>query len=396
MPPTINGDNSPVTSSAKCAVVTGATGFFGSYLVLRLLADGYRVLTVVRNRHDGEPQDRLESSLSRAQSVFGLRRPADRSSLLVHRADVTQPDLALSSDQMRDLRWRSPEIWHCAADTSLTRQRTDLFRANLDGTRTLLGFASSVNARRFHFLSTCFVSGDFRGRFGEVDLDVGQRFRNAYEESKFGAEQLVSDYYKSTGLPTTIYRPGIIVGDSEHGRTWDFKGFYAVAKLFTILLKSVGLSRLRRIVMDPCSTAESLPLVPIDYAVQTIVNLAADPASIGRTFFVMPSGSISARTIIDEMLECLAVSNNAHATGGASGDALTTGQRQSVIRRLGPFYPYLESRTSYAASGADQTAAPVRPLISREFVRKLIVFASSCRWGSMGSGDRRPALTPLS
>ena len=42
------------------------------------------------------------------------------------------------------------------------------------------------------------------GRFAEVDLDVGQSFRNSYERSKFEAEGLVRS---QPDLPFTIMRP---------------------------------------------------------------------------------------------------------------------------------------------------------------------------------------------
>jgi len=57
------------------------------------------------------------------------------------------------------------------------------------------------------------VSGLATGTYKETDLDVGQGFKNFYEETKFLAEV---DVMKS-GLPTTVYRPGVVVGDSRRG-----------------------------------------------------------------------------------------------------------------------------------------------------------------------------------
>jgi thioester reductase-like protein len=53
------------------------------------------------------------------------------------------------------------------------------------------------------------------GVFHEDDLDVGQSFKNFYEETKFLAEMEVA----RSGLPVTTYRPSIVVGDSRTGET---------------------------------------------------------------------------------------------------------------------------------------------------------------------------------
>ena len=57
---------------------------------------------------------------------------------------------------------------------------------NVDGTRRMLEFAERCQARgglrRFTYISTAYVAGEHAGCFSEDDLDVGQRFHNAYEQ----------------------------------------------------------------------------------------------------------------------------------------------------------------------------------------------------------------------
>ena len=66
---------------------------------------------------------------------------------------------------------------------------------------------------RFVHVSTAYVGGTHTGRFDEDDLDVGQGFRNTYEQSKFEAEQVV----RASGLPVRVVRPSIVVGESTYG-----------------------------------------------------------------------------------------------------------------------------------------------------------------------------------
>ena len=68
------------------------------------------------------------------------------------------------------------------------------------------------------------MSGRAGPVFRETDLDVGQSFKNHYEETKFLAEVAV----RTSGLPATIYRPAIVVGDSRTGETGKFDGPYFI------------------------------------------------------------------------------------------------------------------------------------------------------------------------
>ena len=85
-------------------------------------------------------------------------------------------------------------------------------RVNVEGTRHVLEFlASCASFRRLHYVSTAYVSGDATGVFRETDLEVGQGFKNYYEETKYLAEVLAV----KSGLSVTTYRPAIVMGDSR-------------------------------------------------------------------------------------------------------------------------------------------------------------------------------------
>src|SRR5260370_6906940 len=93
---------------------------------------------------------------------------------------------------------------------------------NVEGTHRVLDFAERCpSLRRLHYISTCYVSGRHDGVFREDDLGVGQSFNNFYEETKFLAEV---ELRKRTQLPTTIYRPSVIVGDSRTRATQKYDG----------------------------------------------------------------------------------------------------------------------------------------------------------------------------
>ena len=84
--------------------------------------------------------------------------------------------------------------------------------------------------RHLH-VSTAYVAGRYRGRFKETDLDLGQGFRNTYEQSKFEAEKAIAE--AADGLPLVIARPSIIVGDSRSGWTSAFNVIYWPMRAFS-------------------------------------------------------------------------------------------------------------------------------------------------------------------
>jgi nucleoside-diphosphate-sugar epimerase len=97
-------------------------------------------------------------------------------------------------------------------------------RVNVDGTRNVLDALERCSTlTRLYYFSTCYVSGRYAGPFSEDDLEVGAPFNNYYEETKHLAEADVRRRM-AAGIPATIYRPSIVVGDSCTGETQKFEG----------------------------------------------------------------------------------------------------------------------------------------------------------------------------
>ena len=112
---------------------------------------------------------------------------------------------------------------------------------------------------------------------GEDDLDVGQQFNNYYEETKFLAEVEVQTR-RDQGMPTTIYRPSVVVGDSTTGQTQKYDGPYYALQL---LLRQ-GRWAVMPTVGDP--TLHRFNIVPSDFVIEAIATLSATDRSSGRVY----------------------------------------------------------------------------------------------------------------
>src|SRR5262249_12410517 len=161
---------------------TGATGFVGMELLARFLErTDRRVYALVRGRDDRDVAARVRNTLL---SLFGPDHPhGDR--VVAVRGDITRPGLGLNGAG-RWLAEEVTEISHGAASVSFELDLESARAINVSGTRRVLKFAERARERgglrRLSYISTAYVAGEHCGRFSEDDLEVGQRFRNAYEQ----------------------------------------------------------------------------------------------------------------------------------------------------------------------------------------------------------------------
>jgi nucleoside-diphosphate-sugar epimerase len=162
-------------------------------------------------------------------------------------------------------------VVHAAASTRFDLELEEARRINVAAARNVLAFARDAGAH-LHHVSTAYVAGDRAGIFGVRDSDARPEFHNAYEASKWEAEQLVRDAARE--LRTTVYRPSIIVGDSRTGRTPHFRVLYDPFK-WVIYGKTSLL---------PCRPGVRIDAVPVDYVCDALVALGARPEAVGATY----------------------------------------------------------------------------------------------------------------
>jgi thioester reductase-like protein len=206
--------------------------------------------------------------------------------------DITAPGLGITEDANALLDGLT-EVWHLAAVYDLAVPEAVARRVNVDGTARVLELcASRPGLRRLQYVSTCYVSGRHDGEFGEDALDEGQPFRNHYEATKFEAELLVRKA-QTDGLPATIYRPGIVVGDSRTGETQKYDGPYFLAaflrrQLPVALVPAVG----------PPDRVK-VCLVPRDFVVAAMDELSVHAATLGGTYALTDPNPPTVRELVE-------------------------------------------------------------------------------------------------
>jgi thioester reductase-like protein len=254
-------------------LLTGFPGFLASRLAGPLLDRtdaATRLVCLVQDKYRARAERRVAKIVRQRED-----RDAGRIELMT--GDIAEPDLALGA-RLRPLQQEITEIYHLAAVYDLTVSREVGTRVNVEGTRHMLHVAESCSElRRFQYVSTCYVSGRYGGLFTEDDLQKGQRFNNYYEETKYRAEVAVQRKMDE-GLPATVYRPGIVVGDSETGATQKYDGPYPLIQWMLRWDDIVPMPALG----DPATY--TVNVVPCDFVVDAIAHLSGLEASEGRVY----------------------------------------------------------------------------------------------------------------
>ena len=272
------------------SLFTGFPGFIGMRLLPRLLELQPEVSfeCLVQERFLGAARTSIGEIEARHTHVRG------RIGTVV--GDITLANLGLPERDAVKLRRNLVGAYHLAAVYDLAVRREVGMRINVEGTRNVLEFlAGAPRLQRLHYVSTAYVSGKATGIFRESDLDVGQGFKNHYEETKFLAEVEVV----RSGIPTTTYRPGIVVGDSRTGATGKFDGPYFVLTAMERVPSPGAFVRVG-------SGRNPVNLVPVDFVVEALARLSSRAAGEGgKTYHLTDPQPISAQEIAELFAQCL-------------------------------------------------------------------------------------------
>jgi len=355
-------------SSSDAVLITGATGFVGMEVLARYLERSDRPVTaLVRAGSDAAARERIDAVLA---NLFGARAGAFAGRVEAVAAELTAPGLGLSRRRCAELAARVGTIVHSAASVSFTLPLAEAQAINVDGTRRMLDFAGRCNGlNRYAHLSTAYVAGTFDGPFGEGDVDLGQSFHNTYESSKLEAEQLVRG---SDGLPWTILRPSIVVGDRRSGWTYAFNVLYWPLRAFSRgLFKSV-----------PAVASAPVDVVPIDYVADATYELCSSGAD---GCYHLTAGA-NASTIGEIAAAASRYFNR--PLPEVVHPAEFEGRGEGVLEGSRAYFPYFSVRSTFDDSRARARLVPaglsVTPL--REYMDRLLDFATRSRWGKRPIG----------
>jgi thioester reductase-like protein len=256
--------------------LTGFPGFIGSRLADRLLRDDpdVRIAALVETKMG-----------DRAREAAGRLDGGDRIEVL--EGDISEIDLGLSKQDYERLQAETTVAYHLAAIYNLAVPLDIAQKVNVEGTGNVLQLLRRCERlERLNYVSTAYVAGDRHGVVYEHELNLGQGFKNHYESTKFQAEVWVRSLMDQ--IPTTVYRPAIVVGDSGTGETQKFDGPYYMLRTVQVAVE--------KHMPIPQFGASNAPfnVVPVDFVLDALTVADDDPALVGETLHLVDPEPITA------------------------------------------------------------------------------------------------------
>jgi 2-alkyl-3-oxoalkanoate reductase len=249
-------------------LVTGASGFIGTHLIRRLLADdvGVRVLVRPNSPHGG----RLHSL-----------------DIDIHQGDLSDPDvICRAMDGIRT-------VYHAGA--TLSNDWAEHERINVQGTRHMLEAAVAHDVERFVYVSTLAVYELDHARRGTIIREESPYLRDPkrmapYYYSKLEGEKQTLAAYREHGLPVTVVRPGLVIG--PHGRPFFQQlGYQYKDNLFLMIGSGQNI----------------LPLTYVENTVDAMVTAANEQRAVGKIYNLIDEGKITVREYIDRFIRATGV-----------------------------------------------------------------------------------------
>src|SRR5947209_2214529 len=291
--------------------VTGATGFIGRHLVERLLARDGDIHVLVR-----------EESTDRLQRLIERWGQAQRVKPVV--GDLSQPRLGVSDEQVERLRGNVEHFFHLAAIYDMTADAERNQKLNVDGTANAVDLANALEAGRLHHVSSIAAAGAYKGLFREDMFDEGQKLPSPYHQTKFESEKLVREQAQ---VPWRVYRPAVVVGNSQTGEMDKIDGpyyfFKAIQKTrhwlpewFPLVGPELGYTN----------------IVPVDYVAKAMDHIAHLPEGDGQAFHLTSPKSQRVGAAMNEFAKAAHAPQMALRIDKRLTDALPKGVISMMLR----------------------------------------------------------------
>ncbi|MCP2098874.1 nonribosomal peptide synthetase MxcG [Actinosynnema pretiosum] len=282
LPPTIApvGEPRPV----ETALLTGATGFLGAFLLRELLDRGLRVVCLVRAADPAEAGARLRESLLRHRlGVGGLERaravPGD---LALPRLGLTQPEFEALASEV-------DAVVHNGARVNHFEPYARLRPVQVGGTAEVLRLATTGRPKPVHHVSTCDTavsSADNPPVLGESRrVRPDELFPNGYVAAKWVAEGLVL-LAGERGLPVAVHRPSRVLGDRATGSVGADDAFWSLVRAMTVLGAA------------PDEALGVVDAVPVDWVAARVVDLVLPPRRGSATYHLTAARPLRVATVV--------------------------------------------------------------------------------------------------
>ncbi|RBL90069.1 beta-ketoacyl synthase N-terminal-like domain-containing protein [Chitinophaga flava] len=247
-------------------LITGSTGFIGSFLVKRILdSTDANIICMARDKKGQRAEERFWSVFNESFGISAHER------IRVVNADITDENL-LSDKESRELLKNVTTVYHAAGSPAFVGNPNLQEHISFKGTKRIFDWALSNKIKSFNHISTIGITGnglpEHIESFYETDLNMGQNVENyVHSATKLMAEEYINAH-RSPDMGVNIFRIPNAGGRYDDG--------------FTLLHMESNLMymKLRRICKAGCYSDEFLEhnlnfrIVPVDMLIKVVCELS--------------------------------------------------------------------------------------------------------------------------
>jgi dihydroflavonol-4-reductase len=265
---------SDIHQPPQVALVSGATGFIGRFLILQLLQQRHQVIALMRQPVTQLPE--LQQWL--------LKRGADIQQLQAIQGDLSLPDLGVSSTDWQKVKPVNV-LYNTGALFAWGLSRAQARQVNVTGALNLLTLLSQHCRlqRAVHVSGYMLTMQQHLQQAGinlampeQTDWDSVYKKLGAYEASKIEAHYAWIQQATTLGISWTVIHPATVAGDAIQGEIPANQPFYQ-------LLNDLKQGRTTAI---PGSPAHRIPLIGVNELVAVMSYAALDQATVNREILV--------------------------------------------------------------------------------------------------------------
>ena len=374
-------------------LLTGATGFLGSHIMAALLRKGKTVAVAGRPRGGKTLKERIQRLLV----WFGIE--CLEGSMEYHETDFSQLRLGLGRREYGNLCNSTGCVVHFASDTGFAeKNREKIMASNVQNLDEILNFAGDSGAG-FHFVSTAYAWGIGSDQCREAPVR-SSRFTNVYEESKAIAERVVFERCAASGIPFTIMRPSIVIGDSVTGKSLGFKAlYYPVRSLLYIRdiylsdhknnggrnsrkydIYFNGKGELHLPVRIFLPNDGKINLIPVNYFTDATVAIVENPGT-GTFYHITNNNPESFTKLVSYAERFLGITGTEVVIGSSPGEMRNPAE-ELFDHFIGLYRPYLSDKRTFARENTDSmTGGLFPPEIDYENFERCMSYAVEVDWG---------------
>lgn len=284
----------------QTALVVGATGFIGKFLVAHLLREKARVFAICRNVNAQADQLR-----------YWLKKQGiDHNQLSFIQGDIRLPDLGLEPEDwinLKDVKY----LYNMSALFTWNLSMDQAKKVNVDGlTNILRSVKKYCHLERAVHMSGFMLTlenhlqdtGIFRENIEQTDWSKVYKTLGAYEASKIQGHFNWIKQAEILDIPWTVIHPATVIGD-------ELTGEIPTNQPIPVLIRQL---KQRKMSVLPGSPYHSLPLVSVTMLVDAISNAVKDSKTLRQEILVANPKQLTFQVLVEEIAKSLEIKPPCH------------------------------------------------------------------------------------